>query len=1270
MWQKEKNDHPIVSLALLLALAATPMAATLVLSDSTLANSSNETPSFPLPTNVPSGTTVRIDGSSSMTTINQTLKQSFQKRFPGTQVEVATNGTDAALTALKEGKIDLAAIGRGLTPEEKNQGLEQLRVHREKIALIVSSENPFKGNLTSKQFAQIFRGEITNWSQVGGKSGKIRIIDRPEISDTRQSLKNYPAFQTAKFTTGKTATQLSEDNTAAVIRELGKDGISYVLANQVAQLPGVRVLSMHNTLPDSPRYPFSQPLVYVYKKTPNTSVSSYLGFASSNDGVAAVREARKAEAASVAIAISSSSAIASNSTTNTLVTPSATPVTANNGVTTPIAQVTDSPISTPLATTEANPLATTESTTVSTPEVTSNATVPEASNNTTNSNNANSQSNPLWWIWIPFVALGGLFLGWLMRKPAKKPETTSDSETITPNSDLTPTVASNSETVTPNPDLNPTVSSNLAPTTPVNINPATATAVGLGTIGATVAAANLFDGETQAQIPPTNQQLDGETETQISSIDGETELQFPSITPSSQRKNLDDPGFDLEAPISVVNASYPELGNVPYTPQTPSANFDLEAPTIFNPVSSDVEAPTIFNPVSGNVDEEPTAFNPLTTSNDGEAPTVFNPVSSDVEAPTIFNPVSGNTDEEPTAFNPLTTSNDVEAPTVFNPVSSDVEAPTIFNPVSGNADEVPTAFNPLTTSNDGEAPTVFNPVSGNNDVEAPTIFNPVSSDVEAPTIFNPVSGNADEVPTAFNPLTTSNDGEAPTVFNPVSGNNDVEAPTVFNPVSESNPADNNIINPITGAIAGVAIGGAAIASQIFNNQSETAVTPESSSENSQTQPSYPPLPDIWEEPVNNQENTTQIPDLPNVEVKTSSDWQDIPVATNPDVADVPSAEIIQPPTAEESNAETPSPTTDTPLENSPNLSGAVIAGGAAILGGMAIGSQLSNSDNSETDKSEASKVKDNTEIQSINSQEYAPLPDLWEDNASQETPIQLKEEVINPIRASEPQTTTFIVDKTLDIDASPETKPSVISDTALEEVADNAEPHTIAQEVMQKDFDTIAQVSPSGVNTYTSATSQVNNTTSDTDNSEKLELSPRTPKWAYASWQVSEESKLKLRNQGNPQLALRLYDVTDIDLSYQQPKFIQSYDCEMTVDDRYVAIPESDRTYMAELGYLNPDNTWTRLARSQSVRIFSRPETDFWFIADAELIIHGATEAGANVSVAGNPVKMKPDGTFHLRIPFTGNSINYVMTATRSDGKQKIIQMSFSQDNPETKGNG
>jgi len=255
-------------------------------------------PAFKLPASLPDGTTLTVDGSSSMITINEALKPQFEQKFPNAKVNLAANGSNPALKGLTDGSVNLAAVGRPLTAAEKAQGFKVVPVSREKIAIIVGADNPFNGSITAEQFARMFRGEITNWSQVGGPNVPIRFIDRPETSDTRQALSNYPVFQAAPFQTGANATQVSQDDTAAVINELGKDGISYAIASQVVNQPTVTVLPMHETLPTDPRYPYSQPRSYVYKED-NPGALAFLGVATSAAGQTAIANALKQEATAI-----------------------------------------------------------------------------------------------------------------------------------------------------------------------------------------------------------------------------------------------------------------------------------------------------------------------------------------------------------------------------------------------------------------------------------------------------------------------------------------------------------------------------------------------------------------------------------------------------------------------------------------------------------------------------------------------------------------------------------------------------------------------------------------------------------------------------------------------------------------------------------------------------------------------------------------------------------------------------------------------------------
>lgn len=93
-----------------------------------LSTSQASSTSFPAPNIVPQGTSVYINGSTRMILVNQALKKSFQRRFPGTAVIADADGSETGLELLRTGETDIAAILRPLTPEEKEQGLAAVTI--------------------------------------------------------------------------------------------------------------------------------------------------------------------------------------------------------------------------------------------------------------------------------------------------------------------------------------------------------------------------------------------------------------------------------------------------------------------------------------------------------------------------------------------------------------------------------------------------------------------------------------------------------------------------------------------------------------------------------------------------------------------------------------------------------------------------------------------------------------------------------------------------------------------------------------------------------------------------------------------------------------------------------------------------------------------------------------------------------------------------------------------------------------------------------------
>jgi len=85
--------------------------------------------------------------------------------------------------------------------------------------------------------------------------------------------------------------------------------------------------------------------------------------------------------------------------------------------------------------------------------------------------------------------------------------------------------------------------------------------------------------------------------------------------------------------------------------------------------------------------------------------------------------------------------------------------------------------------------------------------------------------------------------------------------------------------------------------------------------------------------------------------------------------------------------------------------------------------------------------------------------------------------------------------------------------------------------------------------------------------------------------------------------------------------------------------------------------------------VASRQRT-FWLVADAELIVYGATDPSARLTIGGEEVPLSSDGTFRIQVPFRDGEQVYAIEATAADGEQKRnITFNFERTTPEDNSN-
>ena len=129
---------------------------------------------------------VNTDGSTSMKDVMGVLTETYRDVQPDVTVNYSGTGSGAGIEAVLAGNVDIGLSSRALKPEEEEKGAVGHTVALDGVAIVVNPANGVE-DLSVEQIAQIFKGEITNWSELGGEDAAIAVLGREDGSGTRSA---------------------------------------------------------------------------------------------------------------------------------------------------------------------------------------------------------------------------------------------------------------------------------------------------------------------------------------------------------------------------------------------------------------------------------------------------------------------------------------------------------------------------------------------------------------------------------------------------------------------------------------------------------------------------------------------------------------------------------------------------------------------------------------------------------------------------------------------------------------------------------------------------------------------------------------------------------------------------------------------------------------------------------------------------------------------------------------------------------------------------
>lgn len=139
--------------------------------------------------------TVATDGSTSMEKVIGYLSEAYMEENKDVKVTYNPTGSGSGIQAVQEGRCDIGLSSRNLKDEEAKD-LVGTVVAIDGIAIILNPENPI-ADLTIDQIAQLYKGEITNWKEIGGNDAPVVLIGREAASGTRDGFESITGTEDA-----------------------------------------------------------------------------------------------------------------------------------------------------------------------------------------------------------------------------------------------------------------------------------------------------------------------------------------------------------------------------------------------------------------------------------------------------------------------------------------------------------------------------------------------------------------------------------------------------------------------------------------------------------------------------------------------------------------------------------------------------------------------------------------------------------------------------------------------------------------------------------------------------------------------------------------------------------------------------------------------------------------------------------------------------------------------------------------------------------------
>jgi phosphate transport system substrate-binding protein len=245
--------------------------------------------------------TITMKGSDTLLQVGQRWAEVYMNAHPEATIQVTGGGSGTGIAALIDGTTDICQASRQIKDAERDSLREKRNVEAvetpvalDALAIYVNKDNPID-SLTIEQAGKVFKGEITNWKDVGGADQPIVLYGRDNSSGTYVYFKEH-ILDNADFPEKYQALQ----GTGAVVSAVAKDkgGVGYGGIGYASDIKTLKIAKDAASMPIEPTmanvlsnaYPISRQLYWYTAGTPEGGVKALLDWVLSPEGQKVVSE--------------------------------------------------------------------------------------------------------------------------------------------------------------------------------------------------------------------------------------------------------------------------------------------------------------------------------------------------------------------------------------------------------------------------------------------------------------------------------------------------------------------------------------------------------------------------------------------------------------------------------------------------------------------------------------------------------------------------------------------------------------------------------------------------------------------------------------------------------------------------------------------------------------------------------------------------------------------------------------------------------------------